>query len=64
MNAANQRQLTPILVALVVLLSAVLLLLLGGVGREAKWDAPRSAPARPPAARSLPPTIRTPPPRT
>lgn len=48
MNAANQRQLTPILVALVVLLSAVLLLLLSGVGREAKWDAPRSLAALPP----------------
>ena len=41
MNAANQRQLTPWLVALVVLLGAVLLLLLAGIGRGARWDAPR-----------------------
>lgn len=49
MNAANQRQLTPILAAIAVLLGAVLLLLLSGIGRSAKWDAPRSLAALPPA---------------
>jgi general secretion pathway protein N len=48
MNAANQRQLTPILAAVVVVLSAALLLLLSGIGRDAKWDAPRSLAALPP----------------
>lgn len=43
MNAANQRQLTPLLVVLAVLLAAVLLLFLAGVGREVRWDAPRTA---------------------
>ena len=33
MNAANQRQLTPVLVVIAVLLGALLLVLLGGVGR-------------------------------
>jgi general secretion pathway protein N len=49
MNAASQRQLTPWLVVLVVLLGAVLLLLLAGVGRGAQWDAPRSLAPLPPA---------------
>lgn len=49
MNAANQRQLTPILVAIAVLLGAVLLLLLSGIGRGARWDAPRALAALPPA---------------
>lgn len=49
MNAANQRQLTPILVALAVLLGAALLLLLSGIGRDARWDAPRPLAALPPA---------------
>lgn len=49
MNAANQRQLTPWLVALAVLLGAVLLVLLAGVGRGARWDAPRAAAPLPPA---------------
>ena len=49
MNAANQRKLTPVLVIIVVLLGAALLLLLGGIGRGAKWDAPRAlAPLPPP----------------
>jgi len=48
-NAANQRQLTPWLVALVVLLGAVLLLLLAGVGRGAQWGEPRSLAPLPPA---------------
>lgn len=49
MNAANQRQLTPILAALAVLLGAALLLLLSGIGRGAQWDAPRPLAALPPA---------------
>ena len=49
MNAANQRQLTPILAALAVLLGAALLLLLSGIGRGVQWDAPRSLAALPPA---------------
>jgi len=51
MNAASQRQLTPWLVALVVLLGAVLLLLLAGLGRGVRWDAPRGPAPLPPAAR-------------
>lgn len=49
MNAANQRQLTPLLVALAVLLGALLLLLLAGIGRGAQWDAPRALAPLPPA---------------
>jgi general secretion pathway protein N len=49
MNAANQRQLTPILAAIAVLLGAVLLLLLSGIGRGAQWDVPRALAALPPA---------------
>jgi general secretion pathway protein N len=49
MNAANQRQLTPLLIALVVVLGAVLLLLLAGIGRGAQWDEPRSLAPLPPA---------------
>ena len=49
MNAANQRQLTPWLVALVVLLGAVLLSLLAGVGRGAQWEQPRVLAPLPPA---------------
>ena len=49
MNAANQRQLTPILAAIALLLGAALLLLLSGLGRGAQWDAPRSLAALPPA---------------
>ncbi|GGY32476.1 hypothetical protein GCM10008098_27430 [Rhodanobacter panaciterrae] len=48
MNAANQRQLTPILAAIAALLGAVLLLLLSGIGRGAQWDAPRALAALPP----------------
>ncbi|MBQ4854995.1 general secretion pathway protein GspN [Rhodanobacter sp. B2A1Ga4] len=51
MNAANQRQLTPVLALLAVLLGAVLLLLLGGIGRGVRWDAPRPPAPLPPAAR-------------
>ncbi len=49
MNAANQRQLTPVLAAIAVLLGAALLLLLSGVGRSAHWNAPRTLPPLPPA---------------
>lgn len=49
MNAANQRQLTPVLGALAVLLGVVLLLLLSGIGRGVQWDAPRALAALPPA---------------
>lgn len=42
MNAAHQRKLTPILVAIAVLLGATLLLLLSGFGADARWDAPRA----------------------
>lgn len=49
MNAANQRQLTPLLAVIVVLLGALLLLLLAGIGRGAKWDAPRALAPLPPA---------------
>jgi len=49
MNAANQRQLTPLLIALVVVQGAVLLLLLAGIGRGAQWDVPRSLAPLPPA---------------
>ncbi|MEY2113987.1 hypothetical protein [Rhodanobacter sp. FW106-PBR-R2A-1-13] len=50
MNAASQRQLTPWLVALVLLLGAVLLSLLAGLGRGVRWDAARQPPPLPPAA--------------
>ncbi len=51
MNAASQRQLTPWLVALVLLLGAVLLALLAGLGRGVRWDAPRPSAPLPPAGR-------------
>jgi general secretion pathway protein N len=49
MNAANQRQLTPVLAVIVVLLGALLLLLLAGIGRTLHWDAPRLQASLPPA---------------
>ncbi|RCS29339.1 general secretion pathway protein GspN [Rhodanobacter denitrificans] len=49
MNAANQRQLTPVLVALAALLGALLLLLLAGFGRGVRWDTPRTLAPLPPA---------------
>ena len=49
MNAANQRQLTPVLAAIAVLLGAAVLLLLSGVGRSAHWSAPRTLAPLPPA---------------
>lgn len=49
MNAAHQRQLTPLLAVVAVLLAALLLVLLGGVGRGASWDAPRALAPLPPA---------------
>lgn len=62
MNAAQQRQLTPVLVAIAVLLAVLLLLLLGGVGRTAAWGATRVAAALPPAGHpaSLPPPLPLP----
>ena len=50
MNAANQRQLTPVLAVIVVLLGALLLLLLAGVGHKLHWDAPRLQASLPPAS--------------
>lgn len=57
MNAAHQRQLTPVLVMIAVLLGAALLLLLSGIGRGATWDAPRPVAPLPPPGNStaLPP---------
>lgn len=49
MNAADQRQLTPILVLIALLLGALLLALLLGVGRGTRWDAARSSAPLPPA---------------
>jgi general secretion pathway protein N len=49
MNAANQRQLTPYLVALAALLGALLLLLLGGVGRGVRWGPARQLAPLPPS---------------
>ncbi len=56
MNAAQQRRLTPLLAALVLLLGIGLLLLFGGVGRSVRWDPPRPlAPLPPPGnAAALP----------
>jgi general secretion pathway protein N len=51
MNAANQRQLTPVLAVICVLLGALLLLLFAGIGRRVYWNAPR-LPASLPAASS------------
>lgn len=48
MNAANQRRLTPGLAAFAVLLAAVWLLFLSGIGRGAHWDAPRALVPLPP----------------
>jgi general secretion pathway protein N len=58
-NAANLRQLTPVLVVIAVLLGTVLLLLLSGVGRDAQWNAARPSAALPPAgsAAGLPPPL-------
>jgi general secretion pathway protein N len=49
MNASDQRQLTPWLAAIAVLLGAASLLLLGGVGRGVRWDPPRTLAPLPPA---------------
>lgn len=50
MNAANQRRLTPALIALATVLGAMLLLLLSGIGRGAHWSAPRALAPLPPAS--------------
>lgn len=59
MRAASQRRMTPVLVLVAVVLGALLLVLLLGVGRGVHWDAPH-APAPLPPARSgvnlVPPT--------
>ena len=58
MNAATERRLTLPLIALVVLLAAVLLTLLGGLGRDVQWNPPRPAAAAantPASAARLPP---------
>ncbi len=52
MNAANQRQLTPILAAIAVLFGAVLLLLLSGIGRDPQWNPPRAPAPLPPAGKA------------
>jgi general secretion pathway protein N len=49
MNAANQRQLTPFLAVVAILLGALLLLLLTGIGSKPKWDAARTLAPLPPA---------------
>ena len=49
MNAASQRRLTPVLVAIALLLGALWLSLLAGFGGGVHWNAPRAA-ALPPAA--------------
>lgn len=43
MNAASQRQLTPILAVAALLLAALWLALLAGLGRGVHWNAPRAA---------------------
>ena len=58
MNAAMERRLTLPLAVAVLLLGALLLALLGGLGRQLRWDPPRAATAttpRPAAARLPPP---------
>jgi general secretion pathway protein N len=52
LNAAHQRQLTPVLAMLAVLLGALLLLLLSGVGRGVSWGAPRPVVPLPPSDNS------------
>jgi general secretion pathway protein N len=56
MNAAHQRSLTPVLAVMAVVLGALLLLLLSGVGSKVHWGALRSLAPLPPAsnAASLP----------
>jgi len=49
MNAANQRQLTPVLALIAVLLGALLLLLLAGIGRKVHWGPSRPLASLPPA---------------
>lgn len=48
MNAANQRQMTPLLAGIAVLLGALLLLLLSGIGRGVQWDRARPLAPLPP----------------
>ncbi|MDO1528950.1 general secretion pathway protein GspN [Fulvimonas sp. R45] len=60
MNAAAQRRLTPWLVGAVALLGALLLALLGGIGRGVRWDAPRPPAPLPPLHRAAPPPVTPP----
>ncbi|MEP6897978.1 MAG: hypothetical protein ABI870_05560 [Rhodanobacter sp.] len=53
MNATHQRRLTPVLVTVVVLLGVLLVLLLSGVGRHARWRSPRAMPPLPPATNAI-----------
>lgn len=48
MNAAAQRRMTPWLIGAAVVLAAVLLGLLSGLGRSVRWDAPHRAAPLPP----------------
>lgn len=50
MNAAHQRSLTPLLAVTAIVLGALWLLLLGGVGSKVNWGALRIPPPLPPAA--------------
>jgi len=50
MNAAHQRSLTPVLAVTAVVLGALLLLLLSGVGSKVHWGAQRSLTPLPPAS--------------
>lgn len=60
MNAADQRAMTPWLGALCVLLAAVLLLLLTGIGRGVHWDVPAGSAALPAASSSPVPGVAPP----
>jgi general secretion pathway protein N len=57
MNAASQRRLTPVLVILALLLGALWLALLAGLGRGVRWNAPRAA--RLPPASNRPASLPT-----
>lgn len=52
MNAAHQRRLTPVLGGVAVVLGALFVLLLSGVGRGVHWSSPRVLPPLPPAGNS------------
>ncbi len=50
MNAASQRRLTPVLIAIAAVLLIIWLTLLGGVGRHVHWNKPRQLAAMPPVS--------------